>query len=76
MKQTDCIGYELKKPCALLTINRCLGLGCVFFKTPEQARQKKARAMKRLASLDIFKQRYIADKYYAGQMPWLNRGVK
>lgn len=76
MKQTDCIGYEPKEVCGILSVTRCKGYDCVFFKTQEEDREIKKKVMKRIASLDILKQQYIAAKYYDGQMPWLNGDSK
>jgi hypothetical protein len=53
------------------TINeKCPGEKCPFYRTPEQAQELRRKANARLASLDKTTQRYIAEKYYNGRMPW------
>jgi hypothetical protein len=56
--------------CSALIVYKCLGEKCPFFKTPEQALEGKRKRYARLASLDKTTQRYIAEKYYNGRMPW------
>ncbi|MHB1154850.1 MAG: hypothetical protein ACYCWE_19360 [Eubacteriales bacterium] len=76
IKQPNCIGYEPKKPCGILSVKKCLDRECIFFKSAEQALSSYNKAMKRLASLDWMKQLYISHKYYAGKMPWINGGLR
>lgn len=44
-------------------------------KTVKQVSESSRRSDLRLASFDPVHQRYIAEKYYKGKMPWLRGGV-
>lgn len=54
------------------TTNNCNGQDdkCPFFKTPEQFRQGRIDALKRIAKLPEWQQRAISDTHYKGEMPW------
>ena len=43
---------------------------CSFYKTEEQAKVDRIKAFKRIASLPLERQEYIAGVYYDGKMPW------
>lgn len=60
--------------CKVLTVKKCKGYECSFFKTPEDAEASRKKANQRLASLDAETQAHIADTYYGGKKPWLNAG--
>lgn len=68
-----CFSYMDGK-CRILTAHQCSDL-CVFYLTTKQAAERSRRADNRLSSLDYDYQRYIAEKYYKGRMPWLRGGV-
>lgn len=70
-----CFALSNQNRCTVLTVAKCPGSSCPFFKTPEQAMESKRKAYARLASLDKAHQKHIADTYYHGNMPWLEGGA-
>lgn len=60
--------------CRILTVARCIGENCSFFKTTEEQKEGQKKANIRIASLDKAVQKYIADTYYKGRYPWLEAG--
>lgn len=60
--------------CRILTVSRCIGENCSFFKTSEDQKEEIKKANVRIASLDKATQKYIADTYYKGRYPWLEVG--
>ena len=45
--------------------------GCPFYKTEEQQKASLEKAYERMRSLSAEMQRYYANLYHNGQMPWL-----
>lgn len=70
-----CFALKGQNRCKILTVTKCTGSSCPFFKTREHALESYNKANARLASLDKTHQRHIADTYYRGKMPWLKRGA-
>lgn len=70
-----CFALNEYNHCQVLTVVKCPGSRCSFYKTPEQAEESRRKANARLASLEEEHQRHIADKYYRGKMPWLKGGA-
>ena len=70
----ECIFCYKKNGCKILNVKVCIGEGCSFAKTKEEAETSLNKAFKKLASLDKEKQIYISDKYYDGSKPWLKGG--
>lgn len=70
-----CFAQSGKSTCAALTVKKCRGYLCPFFKTAEEDKESQRKAYKRLAGLDKATQVSIASAYYGGKMPWLEGGV-
>ena len=60
--------------CKALTVTRCTGDGCSFYKTSKEQSLDIKRVYARIASLDKAVQKYISDTYYKGRYPWLEEG--
>ncbi|MHB1455105.1 MAG: hypothetical protein ACYCYM_14285 [Saccharofermentanales bacterium] len=77
MKNNEfCMSCTNDNGCTILTVKKCIGETCRFAQTKEQAKEAQRKSFEALSKLDDAKQRYIADKYYAGKMPWLKDGEK
>jgi hypothetical protein len=61
----DCFAYR-RNGCTALKVKKCEG--CSFYKTKEQFRLDQERALKRIRTLDIDKQKYISETYYGGKL--------
>lgn len=72
--KNKCYAFSGQKQCRILAVKKCTGSSCSFFKTAEQYKESFKKANVRLASLDKEKQKYIAEKYYNGKMPWQKGG--
>lgn len=57
--------------CRILTVGKCVGTDCSFFKTPEEYGESLTKANTRIASLDKAVQKHIASTYFKGTYPWL-----
>ena len=69
--ESRCFAEVSKGKCILLTCKKCKGyFMCSFYKTEEQAKVDRIKAFKRIASLPLERQEYIAGVYYDGKMPW------
>jgi len=75
MNNIECASKTKDNGCKKLTVQYCIGAACSFAQTKAQARASLKKANVRLASLDKDEQKYIADKYYFGKMPWLKGGA-
>jgi hypothetical protein len=65
----DC--FAIKGPmCKALSVRRCLGPTCPFYKTKNEAIESEAYAKKLLAALPDEIQTWIADAYYDGEIRW------
>ena len=69
-----CFALTENNRCRILTVVKCPGSSCSFYKTAKQAAESRRKANARLASLDKAYQKHIADTYYHGKMPWLEGG--
>jgi hypothetical protein len=56
--------------CKALSVRRCLGSACPFYKTKNEAIESEAYAKKLIAALPDDIQTWIADTYYAGEIRW------
>ena len=65
-----CFALSEENQCNALTVETCPGSTCSFYNTNEQHNESCKKAEDRLAGLNKDRQRYIADKYFKGQMPW------
>lgn len=65
-----CFAYKENK-CTILTVRKCSGESCEFFKTDAEQKASLANANDRIASLDTATQKHIAETYYNGKSPWL-----
>ncbi len=72
----DCFALNKQKGCGILTVPACTGESCPFYKSKGELKDERRMANHRLASLSAIEQRYIADKYFDGKMPWLEGGDK
>lgn len=61
----DCFAYR-RNGCTALKVRKCEG--CSFYKTKEQFRLGQEKALKRICTLDVAKQRYISETYYGGEL--------
>lgn len=66
----ECVNLKGKTGCKSLNITRCLGSKCVFIKGYKEITKSNIKSFKRLSSLKLEDQLYIAEKYYGGKMPW------
>jgi len=55
-----------------LTVEKCRGLGCSFFKTKAQLEQERQKVFRYIQALDEPKRRYMIDVYYGGNAKLLN----
>ena len=69
-----CVNKVRKNKCKRLVVDICLGDKCPFKQTSKQQEEAQRIVFKRLDSLDLQLQLYIADKYYNGSMPWQKGG--
>lgn len=60
--------------CRVLTVGKCKGDGCAFYKTILEQNESNKLVKARISLLDKAFQRYIAEKYYKGRYPWLEAG--
>jgi hypothetical protein len=63
----DCFAYRNKR-CTILTIKKCEGEKCPFYKTKEQFKLGQEKAMERILTLDKELQDHINETYYGGKM--------
>lgn len=75
-KDKFCLYITRRNGCRKLTVEKCLGKSCSFVQSIDQVKASHKKSFERLASLDKKQQRHIADKYYAGKMPWIEGGVE
>lgn len=67
--KVNCFAYDpSKEKCKAMT-NNCND-DCVFYKSPDEHKEGRLKNHRRLATLPREQQKCIADKYYAGKMPW------
>lgn len=59
--------------CKALNVRNCPG--CRFWITGGQQMDSEEKANERLRTLLTEHQRYVADKYYKGRMPWQGKGA-
>ncbi|MBC2724390.1 MAG: hypothetical protein HGJ97_17305 [Desulfosporosinus sp.] len=60
--------------CRILTVKKCSGRTCSFYKTEEQQKESLKRAYERLRNLGKKEQEDIARKYSRGKMFWQEGG--
>lgn len=72
--ENKCYACFGQKQCKILHVKKCTSSRCSFFKTTEHHQESFKMANARLASLDKEQQKYIAQKYYKGKMPWQKGG--
>jgi len=72
---TSCFACRGDECIALKPTKACCE-GCRFFKTMRRARIGRKRARALIAAKPPEQQKYIADKYYQGAMPWRKDGEK
>lgn len=60
----DCFAYVNGK-CSALETKDCDG--CSFYKTKEQYEMDRQKALERIRSLNVERQKYIFEKYYGGE---------
>lgn len=57
-----CFADKAENYCSALKEKKCEG--CQFYKTVEQAKRDRAKALQRIESLDLETRTYIYDKYF------------
>lgn len=67
----NCFAMHGNGKCGALTQRRCPGCNrCAFYKTRRQLEKEKQAANEKIRKLPAERQKYIAEKYFGGQMPW------
>lgn len=66
----DCVSLDDKGGCCRIVTTHCLGDGCRFSQTRQEAEDSLERWSERLSGFDETTQHTIAKKYYGGTMPW------
>lgn len=59
--------------CSILTVEKCHKSKCNFYKTMEQARISREKAIKKIGKLSESKRDYISEVYFGGEKPWKRR---
>lgn len=65
-----CIFEDKPLECSLLISGFCPREKCSFQRTGEQFAESLEKSNKRLRTLSVDDQIYIAGKYFGGKMPW------
>lgn len=52
--------------CTVLNVNGCKDTECSFYKTEEQLKEDRLKALKRIRSLDQYTRMNIIETYYKG----------
>jgi hypothetical protein len=69
--------FALRKGrCNALSVEKCEGKRCSFYKTEAQDKEIRKKVMQRINSLDKPLQMHISETYYGGKMPWFKGGAK
>ncbi len=63
--RTDCFAFK-RNGCTALKVKDCDG--CSFYKTKEQYEMDQQKALIRIYTLNITKQKHISEKYYGGKL--------
>ncbi len=71
MPEKDCFAYQRGR-CKALTVEKCRGSGCGFFKTAARLAGERQKVFQYIQSLDEHKRRHIIDVYYGGNIKLLN----
>ncbi|MBC2724814.1 MAG: hypothetical protein HGJ97_19535 [Desulfosporosinus sp.] len=69
-----CFASTAGNRCRILTVKKCLGSTCSFYKTEEQQKVSLRKAHERLRHLGKKKQVDIATKYSRGKKYWEESG--
>ena len=69
-KWMDCFASKENGKCSVLSVGKCQGISCGFYKTREEQARSLEKANERLRSLPEYQQEAIADKYYGGVRKW------
>lgn len=67
MSKKECFAYQRGR-CKALTVTKCQGPECSFFKTKAQLEEERQKVFQHIQSLDESTRRYIIDTYYGGKM--------
>ena len=68
--KNECINFDFTDcSCRALERNNCIG--CSFYSTRVDAVKRRRKAYERLRNLPTNVQSYFAEKYYAGNAPWV-----
>lgn len=59
----DCFAYRNRK-CSVLTVKKCIGKECGFYKTLEQYQLDRQKALEKIRSLDADIQKHIFETYH------------
>ncbi len=76
MDHKACMFFKEPCYCKILVDGFCINNQCGFFKTRDQQTLSLAQVYERFRNRSPQEQRYIADKYYNGKMPWQRGGVR
>lgn len=70
MNEKECFANR-KGRCKILTVRKCSGVNCNFYKTKEQLEVEREQALQRISSLDQDRRKKIMDNYYGGKLDLL-----
>jgi len=65
-----CFALDSKNGCKVLSVERCRGNSCGFYKTKEQFLADRRASFDLIAKKPIKEQLAIANNYYSGDQPW------
>jgi hypothetical protein len=69
---THCVRLNYHGGCTAYVYARCIGAkNCKAYATKEKVRSGIEKTYARIRTLPEISQRAIADRYYAGNMPWI-----
>lgn len=70
-----CFAYSVKGVCKALRIDKCNGIACPFYQTEEQIEESRRKAELLLSNVHPLGQKYIAEKYYDGNISCVKDGI-
>jgi hypothetical protein len=65
-----CFALDSKEACKVLSVDKCSGNSCSFYKTREQYLIDRRASLDLISKKPLKEQLLIAGKYYSGDQPW------
>ena len=65
-----CFALDSKEACKVLSVNKCRGISCSFYKTREQFLTDRRASFDLISKKPLKEQLSIANNYYSGDQPW------